>query len=134
MPCVHNQAIIDECNARIDSMKIQQKNLQTNIDKCNDIINKHESFNSELKCVINNLEGNYVQAGIAYDEGKMAMCLNMSEHTIANCDEIIEKSRAKYIELDNDINSELNTIDSLQGDCSACVAAARQVNYSKVNI
>jgi len=123
MACVHNQARINELNAQITEKEGQISDLNSNISKCCDIREKHNNFNKSIDCVINNLEGNTVVAGVAYDQGMMSECLNSSNDTIKDCDNIIKTSQDKIELLRVEIESLRSTIASLQGDCSLCVIA-----------
>ena len=71
MACIHNQKKIDDLNEQITNMKNQIIDLKDNITKCEDIKTKHYNFNQQINCVIKNLVGNTVVAGVSYDEGKM---------------------------------------------------------------
>lgn len=120
MACVHNQAKINALNAEIHSKEQQIKGLNSNIDKCKKIKEKHQNFNDKIGCVISNLEGNTVVDGQSYDNGKMTECLTKSNDTIKDCDDIIALSDEKIISLNNEIDNLKSKIDSLQGDCSSC--------------
>lgn len=126
MACVHNQAQINALTAQIREKQSQINNLNNNIAKCKDIKSRHENFNDKINCVINNLEGNTVVAGVPYDKGKMSECLNSSNDTIKDCDNIVLQSGQKIRSLENEILSLERAIASLQGNCSAC-----SVDYEK---
>ena len=120
MACVHNQAQINALTAQIKEKHSQINNLNNNISKCKDIKNRHENFNDKINCVISNLEGNTVVAGVPYDNGKMTDCLNSSNDTIRDCDKIVLHSSNKILLLEYEISRLESTIASLQGNCSAC--------------
>ena len=120
MACVHNQAQINVLTAQIREKQNQINNLNNNISKCEDIRKKHSFFNEKMNCVISNLEGNTVVAGVPYDNGKMSECLNDSNKTIRDCDNIILQSNQKKHLLEREILSLERSIASLQGNCSAC--------------
>lgn len=124
MACVHNQAKINELNAQITIKETQISDLNSNISKCCDIREKHNNFNKSIDCVINNLEGNTVVAGVPYDQGMMSECLQSSNDTIKDCDNIIKTSQEKIELLRVEIESLRSSIASLQGNCSLCVIDA----------
>ena len=120
MACVHNQAIINDLTTQINQKQKEITNLKNNITKCENIRNKHDEFNKKLDCVINNLEGNTVVAGVPYDNGKMSECLKSSNDTITDCNNIILESNKKISLIEKDILSLEHRIASLQGDCYSC--------------
>ena len=121
MACVHNQAKIDQLIAQIRQKQAEINSLKNNITKCNEIKTKHINFNTKLDCVIANLEGNHVVAGQAYDKGMMSECLDNSNKTIKDCDDIVLASNSKISSLEREILSLESMIASLQGDCEACI-------------
>lgn len=130
MACVHNQVKINDLNKQIEEKKLQICNLQDNITKCEVMIEKHGNFNKKIDCVINNLEGNTVVAGVSYDDGKMIECLKSSNETINDCDNIILKSKNQILLLEININSLKKSIASLQGNCYSC--SIKNSEYGKV--
>ena len=92
MACVHNQAKIDKIKAEIEKLQNDLTNLRNNISKCNEIKQKHTEFNEKLRCVMDNLSGNYVEAGKTYDGGMMLNCSANAISTIKDCESIILES------------------------------------------
>lgn len=126
MACVHNQVKINFLNGCIKKKENQIIDLNINIEKCNIIKQKHDNFNNKLNCVINNLAGNTIVSGVSYDGGKMTECLNSSNQTITDCDNIIEESNKKILLLTEEISKLQMDISSLEGMCSDCLAALKQ--------
>ena len=127
MACVHNQAKIDDLNDQIKKKQTEITGLKSNIEICEDIKKKHENFNKKIDCVINNLEGNTVVAGVSYDNGKMSECLKTSNDTITDCGNIILESNKKILLLEKEILSLEHTISTLQGNCALCLVEEEEI-------
>ena len=127
MACVHNQSIINELMAQINEKQQQITSLNINITKCREIALNHQKFNEKVNCVINNLEGNTVVAGVSYDQGKMTDCLNSSNKTISKCDIIIEQSQKKIGVLEREILSLESRIASLDCICATCLIEEEKI-------
>ena len=123
MACAHNQAKINSIKQQIQNLRNDITNLKSNITKCDEIKKKHSDFNDKLRCVMNNLEGNYVVAGKTYDGGMMLNCSANAISTIKDCESIILESNNKITSIENEIRGLQREIASLNGDCSACAAA-----------
>lgn len=123
MACVHNQERINAIQAQIAEKRSQNAKLAGNVSKCIDMIANYESYGKQVDCVINNLDGNYVTAGQAYDDGAMTLCKNKVDLTIDELENIKLESKNKQVELQNEITALQGEIAGLQGDCAACVAA-----------
>lgn len=123
MACVHNQATIAAKKAQIAEKESQIASLSGNVNKCIDMIANYESYGKQVDCVINNLEGNYVEAGKAYDDGAMTLCKNKVDLTIDELENIKSTSKVKQTELNSEITVLNSEIAGLQGDCGACTAA-----------
>ena len=123
MACVHNQAKINKLTQEIKSLQSQIDNLRNNITKTKIIKQKHINFNDKIECVMNNLSGNYVEAGKSYDGGKMLKCLVDSKNTIRDCDSIILESERQIKINERQILSLEQQIAKLDGDCNECEMA-----------
>ena len=123
MACVHNQAKIDKIKAEIEKLQKDLTNLRNNISKCNEIKQKHTEFNEKLRCVMDNLSGNYVEAGKPYDGGMMLNCSANAISTIKDCESIILESNRQITTITNTIRNLNRQILSLNGNCSSCEAA-----------
>ncbi len=129
MACVHNQATIDAKKAKIAEKESQIASLSDNVNKCKDMIANYESYGKQVDCVINNLEGNYVEAGKTYDDGAMTLCKNKVDLTIDELENIKSTSEVKQTELNSEITVLNSEIAGLQGDCAACAAAKENSAY-----
>lgn len=123
MACVHNQAKINAIKAEIQRLQNDLTNLRSNISKCNEIKQKHTEFNEKLRCVMDNLSGNYVEAGKTYDGGMMLNCSANAISTIKDCESIILESNKQITLIQSKIRDLNRQIVSLSGDCSSCEAA-----------
>lgn len=122
MACPHNQAQIDAKRAQIQMKQQQITSLNNNINEVNSIMQKHQAFGDKIKCVMDNLDGNTIQAGVAYDNGKMTECFAKTNQTIKDCEDIIRISENKKEQLNSEIQQLHTEINGLQGDCGTCAA------------
>ena len=130
MACIHNQAKINRIKAEIQRLQNDLTNLRSNITKCNDIKQKHSEFNEKLQCVMNNLSGNYVEAGKTYDGGMMLNCSANALSTIKDCESIILESNRQITTIENTIRSLESQMANLNGDCEECAKAALAASKS----
>ena len=120
MACIHNQAEISKISAEINAKQSQINSLKSNITKCNDIKSKHIDFSDKLQCVIDNLEGNTVVAGKAYDDGKMELRQAEAKQTIVDCENMISESEKQVTLLENEIKILEQRMAALNGNCELC--------------
>ena len=120
MACIHNQAKINSIIKEINVKQNKIDDLKANITKSNEIKEKHQQFNNKLQCVMENLNGNYVEAGKTYDGGKMLKCSVDTMKTIKDCESIILESGKSVKTLENEIRSLKQQMANLNGDCFSC--------------
>ena len=76
---------------------------------------------------MNNLSGNYIQAGTTYDGGMMLNCSANAIATIKDCESIILESNKQITTIENTIKSLEQQMASLNGDCSQCSKSSSQI-------